>query len=439
MRGFEDIGGRIDEATGVGAGRRTPTFAFHFQAWKRPIFERYFPERHFVFVPMYISEREFREKWVPRILGEDQPEILVWNMGLPVGLRDFAEENGIRLFLVEDGFLRSLEPNASRTPPLSLTFDSGALYFDSRAPSDLERLLSSHDFNGDQVLLQRACDGIRQLLETGISKYNGDTGADVHALYGEKTGKRVLVVGQVEDDASILYGCDRPFTNNDLVRLAARENPGAQIIYKPHPDVLNGVRLAQSRPADVAHLCTIIDRPLAMARAFESVDHVYTITSLAGFEAVLRGLKVTVVGSPFYAGWGLTDDRQPNARRGRALSVEALFAAAYLLYPRYFEPVTGREVSFEETVALIRRGVSVSPDNPAHASIGKVSWRPWGPYGILGWRHLLTPFIAIIVARIGHAGDAQVFRRNPIEFFRELPQEKFRRIGRILYPLDDDA
>ena len=417
--------------------RKTPTFAFHFQGWKRPVFERYFPERHFVFVPMHLSEKLFRDTWAPRILAQERPEIFVWNLGLPPGLRDFAETNDIPLVLVEDGFLRSLEPNASRTPPLSLTFDSGTLYFDSRAPSDLERLLSSYDFESDPALLQRARSGIRQLLETGISKYNSDTSADVNALYGEKSGKRVLVVGQVEDDASIVFGCDRPFTNNDLVRLAAQENPGAQIIYKPHPDILNGVRLAQSRPADVAHLCTIIDKPLPMAKAFEGIDHVYTITSLAGFEAVLRGLKVTVVGAPFYSGWGLTDDRQMNARRGRALSVEALFAAAYLLYPRYFDPVTGKEISFEQTIQTIQRRLVEAPAQIAETPVRRISWQPWGPYGILGWRHLLTPFVAPIVAKIGHPRDAEVFRQNPIEFFRELPQEKFRRIGRILYPFDD--
>ncbi|URK88607.1 hypothetical protein LP421_16370 [Rhizobium sp. RCAM05350] len=176
----------------------------------------------------------------------------------------------------------------------------------------------------------RASAGIRFLLETGVSKYNSDTRTDIDRLYGPKSGKRVLVIGQVEDDASIQFGCLSSVTNNDLVRLAAKENPGAHIIYKPHPDILNRVRLAQSDPQDVQHLCQIITQPLSMSQAFETIDHVYTITSLAGFEALLRGLKVTTYGCPFYAGWGLTDDRQPNERHGRALTIEALFAGAYL-------------------------------------------------------------------------------------------------------------
>lgn len=383
---------------------------------------------------MYVSGKAFRSKWCPLILAQGKPEIFVWSQRAPDGLLAFARENAIPLYFVEDGFVRSAEPSASRTPPLSLTLDSGAPYFDARYPTDLERLLLSYDFELDKQLLAGARDGIRFLLETGVSKYNSDTLSDVASLYGEKKGKRILVIGQVEDDASILYGCDRPFTNNDLVRLACQENPGAQIIYKPHPDILNGIRLAQSKPADVAHLCTIIDAPLPMAKAFESIDHVYTITSLAGFEAILRGLKVTVCGSPFYAGWGLTDDRQRNARRGRPLSAEALFAGAYLLYPRYFDAATGAETSFEATVQSIRQRLSAPRSAIAEVRVRRPAWRPWGPYGLLGWRHLLTPLIAPIIAKIGHERDAEVFRQNPIEFFRELSEEKFRKIGRVLYP-----
>lgn len=422
---------------GADAPRRTVTFAFHFHGWKRPILERYFPDRQFRYVPLYISAEAFRDEWVPRILAEHQPEIFVWSLRAPEGLREFADRHGIRLFFMEDGFVRSLAPSASRTPPLSLALDSGTVYFDSRSPSDLERLLSTYAFDDDPDLLARAEKGIRFLLETGVSKYNSATDADVAALYGPKDRKRVLVIGQVEDDASILYGCDRPFTNNDLVRLAAQENPGAQIIYKPHPDILNRVRLAQSDPADVAGICDIIDRPLSMSRAFETIDHVYSITSLAGFEALMRGLKVTVCGSPFYAGWGLTDDRQPNARRERKLSVLALFAGAYLLYPRYFDPVTGAEVSFEATVALIERYLADPPAVEAPQAPVRPAWKPWGAYGFLGWRHLLTPVVAQVVKQIGGEQDVKTFRANPIEFFRELSKAKYRKIGRLLYPFDE--
>ena len=412
------------------------TFAFHIPGWKQPIFKRYFPERSFIFVPMYIRGREFKQTWSARILREENPEIFVWSLEVPEGLPAFAARQGIPVTFIEDGFIRSVQANASRTPPLSLALDQGTAYFDCRAPSDLERLLAEHDFDRSPELLARAAVGIETLLKTGISKYNSGLETDVASLYGEKTGKRVLVIGQVEDDASIRFGCLTPVTNNDLVRLATAENPDAQIIYKPHPDILNRVRFAQSDPQDVAHLCLIVTEPLSMAEAFETIDHVYTITSLAGFEALLRGIRVTTYGCPFYAGWGLTDDRQPNARRGRRLSIEALFAGAYLLYPRYFDPATGRQVSFEETIDAIQRHFSAGAPMAGVQRRAGPAWQAWGPYGLLGWRHLMTPLVARAIAGIGHHRDAHNYREDPIRFFRELTDRKFRLIGRILYPFD---
>ena len=63
------------------------------------------------------------------------------------------------------------------------------------------------------------------------------------------------------------------------------------------------------------------------------------MTSLAGFEALLRGLRVVVYGRPFYAGWGLTTDLPPFDR-GRRLSLDQLVAGALILYPRYLDPLT---------------------------------------------------------------------------------------------------
>lgn len=368
--------------------------------------------------------------WKPRILGETSCEFLVWGASLPAALAEIAAARSIPVRFVEDGFLRSARPSASRTPPLSLALDSRTPYFDCRRPSDLEVLLSTYNFEADAALMERARAGIALLLESGISKYNGGFQRTAEEVYGAKTKKRVLVVGQVEDDASILYGCPSPMTNNDLVRLAAAEQPEAQVLYKPHPDVLSRVRPARSDPAEVADLCEVITESLPLAEALRTVDHVYTITSLAGFEALLRGIKVTTAGSPFYAGWGLTDDRQPNPRRGRKLSLEALFAGAYLLYPYYFDPVTGEQTSFEATVAAIKRQI----EEPEAQRPSRPAWHPWGPYGVLGWRHLLTAIVAPAIRRAGNDRDVEDFRADPIGFFRSLSDRRLRLIGRILYP-----
>ncbi|MDB5316990.1 MAG: capsular biosynthesis protein [Rhodospirillales bacterium] len=66
----------------------------------------------------------------------------------------------------------------------------------------------------------------------------------------------------------------------------------------------------------------------------------HTITSLTGFEALLRGKRVACHGMPFYSGWGLTEDRQVLPRRVRRLSLDALVAGALIAYPRCMDPVT---------------------------------------------------------------------------------------------------
>ena len=66
------------------------------------------------------------------------------------------------------------------------------------------------------------------------------------------------------------------------------------------------------------------------------------MSSLAGFEALLRGKAVTTYGAPFYAGWGLTRDLGPVPdRRTATRTLDELVAAVLLLYPRYLDPKTG--------------------------------------------------------------------------------------------------
>lgn len=67
------------------------------------------------------------------------------------------------------------------------------------------------------------------------------------------------------------------------------------------------------------------------------VDEVHTLTSLTGFEALLRGIEVHAYGGPFYAGWGLTNDRIDFPRRKAGLSLEELIAGTLILYPSYYD------------------------------------------------------------------------------------------------------
>ena len=100
----------------------------------------------------------------------------------------------------------------------------------------------------------------------------------------------------------------------DVVRDFRAALPDAVLIYKPHPDVEAGLRPGAVEAGEWADVIASNADPAAL---LDAVDAVWTITSAMGFEALLRGVPVTVLGAPFYAGWGLTEDlgRRP-ARRG---------------------------------------------------------------------------------------------------------------------------
>ena len=74
----------------------------------------------------------------------------------------------------------------------------------------------------------------------------------------------------------------------------------------------------------------------------------------------MRGRKVVTHGMPFYAGWGLTEDRLHCDRRCRKLSLDELVYGALIRYPRYFNYDANCFVEPEEAVeqlaALAERG-----------------------------------------------------------------------------------
>jgi len=79
----------------------------------------------------------------------------------------------------------------------------------------------------------------------------------------------------------------------------------------------------------------------------------------------LRGRKVVTFGQPFYAGWGLTDDKNPVARRDRQLSLDELVAGVLILYPSYVSRRSGRyttpESALDELLDWKAAGISAMP------------------------------------------------------------------------------
>jgi capsular polysaccharide export protein len=234
---------------------------------------------------------------------------------------------------VEDGFLRSVGLGADLIRPLSLAFDTRGIYFDSTVPSDLEHLLQNTSF--DTKVLARAASLRERVVAAGITKYN--VGAATPWTRPASANRVILVPGQVESDASIAWGAPSIKKNLDLLRAVRESNPNAHVLYKPHPDVVAGLRRAGTNESRAESFCDelVVDTP--MGALLPEVDEVHTLTSLTGFEALLRKKKVVCYGQPFYAGWGLTKDIVPFPpdRRTRRVTLDAVVAAALILYPRY--------------------------------------------------------------------------------------------------------
>lgn len=259
-----------------------------------------------------------------------------------------ADDPGVR---VEDGFLRSRGLGAELVPPLSLVCDDLGVYYDPSRENRLERLIAARThLRPDQML--RAESLIRFLIERGLSKYN--LGLPVPQL---PPGHRILVPGQVEDDASIRLGAGEICTNLALLRAAREANPDAIILYKPHPDVEAGLRQGDVPQDELDRLSDMVLPRADPAALLPQVDAVWTMTSLLGFEALLRGVPVSVTGMPFYAGWGLTTDLgPPPARRNARPGIEGLTHAALIDYPRYLDPATGRPCPVEVAIERLASG-----------------------------------------------------------------------------------
>lgn len=296
----------LEEITAVG-----------FSRWKRPFIEAFLQGSRVTFVKTLDSKPH-----------ETTPSTFaVWGS---TKLPNTSETNAV--LRIEDGFLRSSGLGADLVRPLSLVIDDVGIYYDASRPSRLEHNLQTQAL--DTVATNRARALRERLIQLDLTKYN----LGKQPWTRPETDQPVLlVVGQVETDASIRLGSPDVKSNAELMRRVRQQHPSAYIVYKPHPDVVAGLR----KQGDGEDTCNqvadeVLTQPVSLSNLVAQVDEVHTMTSLLGFEALIRGAKVVCHGLPFYAGWGLTEDRLPCPRRTQRLTVDSLVYGALIAYPRYY-------------------------------------------------------------------------------------------------------
>jgi capsular polysaccharide export protein len=263
-----------------------------------------------------------------------------------------SEESARRSVIrTEDGFLRSVGLGAELVRPLSWSMDRTGIHYDATRPSDLEHLLATTAFSSS--LLRRANALRDQIVGNRVTKYNLDAPhPGGNSDWNRPNHRRVILVpGQVEDDASLLYGPPHIRTNIELLKVVRISAPDAYIIYKQHPDVAAGLRLPDSTNVGESGLCDEVVGNIPVDQLFDAVHEVHVIGSLTGFEALIRGLRVVTHGCPFYAGWGLTVDHAVMQRRDRVLTLAELIAGALILYPTYISRKSGQFTTVERVVS----------------------------------------------------------------------------------------
>jgi capsular polysaccharide export protein len=345
---FEQVLDQLEAETRAWRADRRGYVATGMRLWKRPRLQAFFGAQK----PLIFKDDP---EQAAKLSAAKSRDLLIWAGKEPPGFAAPA-------LRVEDGFLRSRGLGAELVPPLSLVTDDSGIYYDPGRPSQLERLILAPLPPGGRARAERLLDALRA---ADLTKYN--LGGSLPAL---PEGHRILVPGQVEDDASIRLGCAEIATNLGLLKATWEANPEAVILYKPHPDVEAGLRPGAVEATAALAYADLILTGADMAALLPAIDEVWTLTSLTGFEALIRGKKVTTLGAPFYAGWGLTTDLGPVPRRRLRREdgslqprpdLTHLIHAALIAYPRYWDPVSRRPCPPEVALDRLASGAILHP------------------------------------------------------------------------------
>ena len=248
------------------------------------------------------------------------------------------------IYLFELGFLATTHSWAhgfKKPDPklacLGFVYDDISHYFMADYPGRLiQRLNSALELTSEER--RRAQALIQRIVDRGISKYNAQP--FVAPTLSGVARRRVLVCDQTYADASTVYGRIDEVGFDRMLLAAIRENPDAEILVKSHPDTSwsSKTRTGYFSRLQEMHPVRVLREPVNPYVLFEFVDTVYVGSSQMGLEALFAGKRVVCFGAPFYAGWGLTDDRVPIPHRRRQRTLEDVFHAFYIWYTIYHVP-----------------------------------------------------------------------------------------------------
>ncbi|MDO5531768.1 capsular polysaccharide biosynthesis protein [Sutterella sp.] len=294
----------------------------------------------------------------------EQAKLVIWAAKCTDHEVNRAAESGVELVRVEDGFIRSIGLGSDYMPPYSLVTDASGIYYDPARPSELEQILNRIAVEPDRYA--RECERAAKLREFivahGITKYNLPKQSQAVLPKFPSDRKVILVTGQVDGDASVRRGGGDIQSNRELLTKVREQHPGAYLIYLEHPDVASGNRPGAMTEDEKKALCDLSLSGVPVTEFCSRIDELHTLTSLSGFEALMRGVPVATWGRPFYAGWGLTKDALDFPQRRKGLSLNGLIAGTLMLYPRCWDWKSGAFCRPEDVCRFICAGEQPEPE-----------------------------------------------------------------------------
>ena len=312
--------------------RNKQIFLFGFPFWKRKSIKQMFEllnnkNTHFV----------NKSDLVNKYKNSHETIFVLWSMNLP----ELVSNEKCTVYRLEDGFIRSKKLGSDLTVPYSLVLDKVGIYFNPLIDSGLEKILNTHELTAKER--EESDRLLRIILTNNISKYNSQKHIDYQDKIDKKYKKIKLVIGQVSDDASIKYGANEIRSNLELLEAVYTKSEDTDfIIFKPHPDVVSGNRAGCVATNIALEYCNIVEESISLPSLLNIPNiEVHTISSLSGFENLLRGNTTICYGNPFYAGWGATTDlyipKEIKNRRQKKRSPLEILYCAYIEYPIYFD------------------------------------------------------------------------------------------------------
>lgn len=321
-------------------GAETTHFVYGITLWKRGVVKDY------LFSPgSKVRYLRWRSEKMPEL--SHRTRLVAWGQKRP----RFADH--CHMATMEDGFIRSIGLGSDYNLPRSLVIDRKGIYYNYQSESDLFRLLRETRITDTQ---RSQAQWVReQLVNQGLSKYNAVASHQSAERYVSGNKKNILVIGQVDDDASIACSTDAVRSCQELIIAARLSSPDAHLIYRPHPDVVAGNRASPIDPKVLEKNVDVVVTEVSTVSLLSVVQEVHTMTSTVGFEALLRKLPVYCYGMPFYAGWGLTMDALRCESRARALDLDTLTYVTLLKYPRYIDLESGLFIEAKDLITQLTR------------------------------------------------------------------------------------